>query len=463
MPVVERAEAPVLSLEHAAICLHYVEGEIEPAAKALPYPDCPVLRSMELDLLSYRFQLDPPMGSQCESHGRLPIELLFPEHLEYHSEGRAVTLTCSSPRRAADLILSSTTFLRSGVRVWHAVITPRPGGRFTEFDLIKLIHLYDGRTEATRLAEEVRFVLADGRQVGAEALPHAAHSRAPAGLRLRAGTLQVLAADPISAAETLPDLVALAAAVPEGAEAPDAVAGWLAADDPRGRALQAFSGVVSGIFDFDHMDADELRDTLEPTVPEADGLIRIQRGTLTALSRSDRAMEECADSVGISPYLIIPHAALLHNEALVDAADTELDEALADPRGTLRSLEAAHARADLLLNRFYLPSVFNYRSERVLFLRGAEERGSDERRAAAAAKLAELDSRMSRQWEDRRDRGQMYIGVLLAVISVLQLKDMIFGLVGSEASDAARWGTLGAAAAAMALLILFFWRLGVRR
>src|SRR5687768_4592417 len=131
-----RVEAPVLSLATAAVCLHYVEEEALASAEARAYPNCPVMRSIELDLLSYRFQLDPPMGSRCESHARIPAQIVFPERLEYQSEGRRVELVCPEPRRAAEIVISSTTFLRSGVRVWHVAIASPKDGCFNEFDLI---------------------------------------------------------------------------------------------------------------------------------------------------------------------------------------------------------------------------------------------------------------------------------------------------------------------------------------
>lgn len=461
MEVLLRAEEPVLSLEKAVICLHYVEEEALTSPESRAYPDCPVLRSMELDLLSYRFQIDPPFGSQCESHGRLPVEIVFPERLEYQSEGRRVTIACPKPRLRASLITSSTRFLRSGVRVWHAAILPEPGGRFTEFDLIKLVHLYDGRTEATRLAGEVRFVLADGKEAGAADLLGALYPGVLKPVRLLAGTAQLLEHRPPKG-KALPELVELAQKAAAGGKAAAQLTAWLERRTPEGRSLLACCGVVSGILDHEALDAAEISDVLAPTVPEADGLLRLHRCTLVAIDRDDRVMDACRETVGISPYLIIPHAVLLHNEIMVDAADRELDQALTDPRARLRRLEAAHGRADLLLNRLHLPNVFNYRSERAIFREGAKERGSEERRSAALAKLAELGSRISARWEERRDRGQMWIAVLLAVISALQLKEVVFTVAGSGTGSGG-WAALAGLALALAALIVLFWRQGIRR
>ncbi len=454
-------EAPALRLRSAAVCLHFVEPAGD-AGWSADYPNCPVMRSMELDLLSYRFQDHPPFGSQCETHGIVPGAVLFPDQVHYQSEGRSVTLSCPNPRRPVNLILTSTRFLRSGIRIWHLTITPAAGEHFSELDLIKLVHLYDGRTEATTLAADTRFELG-GVEVPLAAVLRNVHPPARCVLPPRAGTLQIVEPGEVVPGRTLSDLLSEARPVDASAVDASELGRWVDEETPEARALMAVCGIVSGIFDFNHLDADEIRDILEPTVPEGDGMIRVHRCTLTAFSDEDRAMTECADSIGVSPYLLIPHAALLHNEAVVDQAERVMDAALSARKARLRDLQAAHAEADDCLNGLFLPNVFNYRSERLLFARGAEERGSEDRRTAAVARLGQLDARISNAWDERRDGGQMCIAVLLAVISVFQLQGTVFELLGEAQASQVRWSALIGLAAFTAVGIVLFWRRGMRR
>ena len=56
--------------------------------------------------------------------------------------------------------LSCSRFPASALDVWHVVISPdaEAGGWFDEYDLLALVHLYDGRAESTRFRENLRFV-----------------------------------------------------------------------------------------------------------------------------------------------------------------------------------------------------------------------------------------------------------------------------------------------------------------
>jgi len=162
---------PTLNIAMAAVCLHFVENPA-PSPSPFVYPSGSVFQSMELDLLAYRFQDPPPFGSSIEqvpaphSRQRRPILIEYPKQFTYHSEGRAEQLRIQAPLRRADLLVSSTRFAACGRRIWHLVITPRKGETFSEYDLIMLIHLYDGRTERTGLHERIRFRLDDADSTG---------------------------------------------------------------------------------------------------------------------------------------------------------------------------------------------------------------------------------------------------------------------------------------------------------
>lgn len=468
-----RTEQPVLALRDVGVCLHYVEPATA-APRGRAYPHDPVLESLELDLLAYRFQDPPPFGSRTEHaraaadlqrrpHNRWPIVIEFPQSFVYHSEGRAPELVCAQPVRQADVLLSSTRFLECGTRIWHLVITPRPGATFSEFDLIKLIHLYDGRTERTGLQHSIGFRLGDHgtERVSAADLPRLLGLPLGAARpELKCGTLECLIGnDPAGTGDRDNPCLAVFATLRRAREPDGAAAGrqlqiWMEQDCIERRIIMAYCGIVTGIFDFDRIGDEEVLDTLEPTFAESSAFLRIHRRTLVAVDDDDRVLRECWNSVGISPYLIIPHAALIYNESLVDCAERTLDAALADADAALGALEAAYIDADRHLNALYLPNVFNYVTERTLFDCGQECRGSNARRNAVLAKLEQLKGHIDIVRERERNRGQVVIQVLLAVISLLQIKGVIAEMFDWRQQQLGVWLTL---AAIMLLLIGVVW------
>ncbi|NWG45533.1 MAG: hypothetical protein HXY25_03165 [Alphaproteobacteria bacterium] len=460
-PAIE-AEKPTLFFDRAAVALHFVERGSVPDEAATPgYPDCPVLRSMELDLLNYPYQEKPLFGSHCHD-AQAEVSIHFPHRYGYRSEGRLVERTCPDPVRRARAILTSTDFLKSGLRVFHLTLVPAEGERFSELDIIRLIHLYGGQTEQTGMADLIRFRIGEAAPCDAGGLLRRLLPGIGPQARLMTGTVQILTGtqtrggvDHAALLETLQ-----AARAEDGTEARARIAGWMRAGGPEADTLMAWCGIVTGIFDFREIGEEEVLDTLEPTYARSTSLIRIHRRTMTSLSDEDRLMTECRDSVGISPYLLIPHAVILHNEALVDEAERTIAEARSTRGRGLGKGEAARRIVERNLDRLLVPNVFNYATERTLYEGGSAGRGLEDTLAATRAKLVELSHELDEAWERRRDAGQLAIAALLAILSVLQVKEVLFELMGSGLDPAHQWLGLGLAAAAVALFVVGFWRLG---
>lgn len=114
--------------------------------------------------MSYGYQIPTHrlLGSRCEIEEPIPVEIRFPERVEYNTEGRDMLLLPMRRTCRASAMVSSTLFLVSGIRVWHVVLMPEKDEAFSEYDIIKLIHLYDGRTENTGLAAKVKFLVHTG-------------------------------------------------------------------------------------------------------------------------------------------------------------------------------------------------------------------------------------------------------------------------------------------------------------
>ena len=481
LPSAWHGELPILDLEEVSVCLHFVEQPKLPASRTV-YSRCPDMGSMELDLLAYRYrdEKDQPFNSQCETHGRLEIEILFPKHFSYSSEGRSEVLEAAATRRRAEGVVSSTRFLRSGIRIWHLVLTPRQGETFSELDIIKLIHLYDGRNEHTELWKKIRFRLAtDDAPISqtspefdaADLLLELCRARQVEDLpkldraaRPKAGTIQVITGREPIANISHADLLETMrkARSSDDATSHEQMSDWVEAKREEFQVLSAYCGLVTGIFDFAEIGEEEILDTLEPTFPQAGNLLRIHRGTLISLAEHDRVLEECRASVGISPYLILPHAVLLHNEALVDRVDAAFEEVLNNAEASLTELEAAYHEADRDLNRLYLQNVFNYVTERVLYDKGGLARGSDDKLMETRAKMLELDTRIRSVWDSRQDWGQMLIQMLLTLISIFQLKGLLFELRGLKDNSLEGWIALVALGLALVIFLACIWNMGRR-
>lgn len=461
-------ETSVLQLEKAAVALHVATllSRPERSAKGATQPDsnCPDFRAMELDLLSYGFQLAPPLISQREFQEPIPVRIRFPERTMYHSEGRPILLPCPTQQRDAEILVSSTLFPESGFRIWHYVFKPKNGTSFTEFDLLKLIHLYDGRIESTGLRDTVLFDLEAGWSVKAatgirigELLARLGGAPPGKSWTPQAGTVAILAAGEL---ETVLEPVRKAQPG-QGAEASRKLKGWFSKDTPEAAMLKACCGIVTGSFAHTELDAEEVFGILERGF-DFPHFIRFHRCTLTSISGESRALEECWDTIGISPYLLIPHAVVLNNEALVKRADDAISSVLGKPSARIGRLEQARAIAEKSLRCDFVPNIFHGPTERSLLARGWESRGTEDRRSRAMLKLEGLCWVIEARWQRRRETGQAVMACLLALILTLHGRQLLFEALSPRMPEPWKWTVLGAIALGISFAIFAFSRLGLR-
>jgi hypothetical protein len=125
-----------------------------------------------------------------------------------------------------------------------------------------------------------------------------------------------------------------------------------------------------GIFDFSRIDAVELADVYQEGVAGLGFLIMMHKRTLLCLRDRDRVLENCISPIGASPYLLLPQAALLHNEVLICEAVTEdeiLRKELRSRSSYLEEYDASIEKIHRLLIQEYLTNIFHYRAVRELF------------------------------------------------------------------------------------------------
>lgn len=423
-------------LTRTSICFHFVERNV-PAD--VPFDYDAVFGSMERDLLKYQFQANPPLDSSHCLSGNLKIT--FPSSFDFQSEGQLVELKNQRDPRSVNFMLNKTVFLKSGIRIWHLTLSTEDNDPLNEFEIIKLISLYDGRSENTgpytkltdkhpsnhKLAHEIKFKfdtipnpvpidqLISGliteslkKNRSNELIPHP---------KLKSGTIQMMLKNSQhmqllrQATQARTDVAAHAALVKEMEE--------------RTRdkeILQALSGIAIGIFDFEETDIEEILDTFEPSFSDDNIFIKFNRCTLLSIVKKDRAWDTSKDKIGISPYLIIPHAVLIHNEELAEMAEEEidgLDENKERRLTNLRQLERVYVKADRYLHSSYLPMIFNYPTEKTLYDKGNENRGSLEKYRVVQFKLRELRIQIESLWQTRRSIAQVFITIVATSVSVV--------------------------------------------
>lgn len=437
LPLVEN---PVLCFEKAAICLHAVSFT-GPAAPPLSGQEDASdsrsnFKSFELDLLSYRFQSLPPFVSRCVSPRAHDLVIHYPDALAYDTEGRTVPLLApaGNRRKRVRAILSETVFRQSGVRIWHLVLQPVKGEGFSEYDLIKLAKTYGGFQESNNLLGSLRFSFAadPGKTL---LLPDLITALAP-GLpgsppEIRAGTMEIDVEEGCSVPEARGLVDLLRSTFGGKPEAKDELEGIFRSDSRKGLALKALCGIVTGIFDFARMSFAEMLDTFEPTVLRGTALIRVHRGTLVSLDHEDDMLSTCWDTTGISPYLVLPQAILIHNDTLVDSAETRLAAVMGGARARPadeKKMEAARQAAERHLRFEYVPNVFQYPTERQILDEGARHRGSLERTEAAREQLKELATRIASLRAAREERAESVSAIMLAFLSGTTLQPVLMAL-----------------------------------
>jgi hypothetical protein len=512
-----------------AVALHYVD--------VLPeneFPEGHAFTSMERDLLAYQFQVDPPVRSSSHSASRLLIRL--PQTYRYHTEGETKEARRRPEPIAVRVRLCCSEFKASGISVWHVVIVPDEDGDawLDEFDIIAFIHLYDGRAESTRFRDAVEFVrreagkveevltaaellrsLRDQYEIEQETRPRMGVHRSEFPVREKtefvAGTIQI---DPPAGDDCLQDLLAkVYAAHParhEGtagngrplAELEAMYKCWRSSAAPRDepwQKLAAFAGIVIGIFDFEAVDVEELVDTIAPTFTDGRIFIQINRCTLVAVTPDDRLLtvKVVRDHIGISPYLLLPHAAILHNETLVRIAEAGLngirtrirtdwgglrmverlgrivgrrpvahDAVPEDARQRRRSLslqelERILERASRNLGEHQLPNIFNYVTERTLFEKAADVRGSRNKHKAVDAKRLDIKDRIELLWKLRAERGQIWLAAIASGLSVIPLRTVFEDVFDFDKKASMLWAVL--VSFCLSLLVLFVRNIGLRK
>ncbi|MDR7453221.1 MAG: hypothetical protein QN137_01930, partial [Armatimonadota bacterium] len=427
-------EEPALAFDRYGIALHFLappEDALGRQTDAAARESSDEFRSFERDLLSYAYRGAPPLGSHVlpvpEHLRRMTLHL--PPCITYVSEGLIVDLLCAEQHPAGDRrravgVRASRTDFRSGLAVYHLVLTPdgEPAATaLSEYDLVKLVKLWEGG-EDVPMHSLVTFEPPGGGRLDVGQLARAVFGPAarlhPAP---RLGTVQIVTSstaikdrlawvDVLQAIQTLRDGNPLG----DGASAPTLL----------DQAIKGTGGILQGLLDFHRIGAGELADVFASARVTDDALIAVHKGSILSLASVDRAFEAAAATIGISPYLLGPQAVLAHNEEMLDRADRASQLSSRKPR----ALAAARKEMQAALDRHHLPNIFHYPTERLLYETGTVSRGLRDREQDVRANLAKVTG----EWETAVDRRRRVAEDLIAAILLLvgggELVDRTFPL-----------------------------------
>jgi len=333
----ERQVRSCLRVQQAAVAFQYLAADPLDAAVANCPPEavlCRHFHSCEKDLLSHAFRRPPPMRTYCvpnahaidEDPYTLHCEIVFPESLRFESEGEVFTLRRQGPARVeASVSFSRGDFLQSGRGILNLVVHFDLKGDTTlgEYELLSLTKLWCPPDDSEQLLLGAARFECGGIAYSLDELAHT-HLFVSAPVprpRPLGGCLQIVFSE--TAGRDAAQLVVSETRwgdvstreLFDALQAPGTT--WPEQQVP---ALRAVACLLQNILDIENVDRNELADMLDGIDAGDSAVTAVHRGMLFSISLNDRLFEDKGATIGISPYLLLPQAALLHNESvLLDA------------------------------------------------------------------------------------------------------------------------------------------------
>jgi hypothetical protein len=426
----EKREAPRFNFERYGIALHYVSA-YEPHLDKPPPADEP-FRSFERDMFAYAYR-NPNSVPFSTAVVEVPpqfrtMELFFAPEVRYSAEGRAVTLVQkeAATRQSIEIRACQTTF-KSGISVKHLVLSPArdapPGEGLDEYELIKLVKLWEdgeavqGTFEGEGPESCVRVQGANGdrhtfNEVARDVFGFTIDKDHPRLPELKAGTLELFGGRLDPEAWTAATNVAHYTETHTEAQ-------W----ESIRRDVEGLAGIVQGIIDFEAIGADELTDVFAGVEVVDHKLEGLHKGTLIALEHEDRPQEKGRPPYPVSPYLLLPQAVLLYNEAQLDRAREAWEQSLQSE--TAHVFEHSAETIQAALDADFLPNVFHYKSEQDLYKNGHASRGIDERARQFRGRLADVNAKYDFMIGRRRNRADDARNFILLLLSYTSLRALL--------------------------------------
>ncbi len=479
---------PKLAVPSCSIAFHIAElGGFEAQPKY-----CPFFHSYEKDLFAQRYQqFDSPYQSQCHIKGKVNIR--FSRRFEFTSEGRhEMTILLDSSTGTFDLEdsytktcqfnLSYTFFHNSENVVWGIVFQPDIGEHLNEFEIIQLSKYITGHHEkylpqlefrrttdcgtSNQIVDRIFEFLSENylRRVNA----HLARVTPNHELKVKSGTIQIETSNCrflgsngsklIDSPETRSEVSGVF-----GIECDsfwtfffDGISTLHSQRDTDVKRFEAryssiaklenllstTCGFCTGIFDFERLEYEEIKDTIRPLPTSiSEGTFEVMNRTLLiSFCDHDKHYAAVKDSIGINPYLLIPNTVLAHNSLVADQLDLKIRREVKQSRESLsltkrlfgNVLSQTYIRKsdvvrfiDTKVDFEQVGNVYQFPMEQALFDFGMEHRGIDAVFQRSQKYKANLEQELERISKARSELFELRITLLFLIMTFLQIAEMI--------------------------------------
>ena len=452
-------ENPKYKLHDAAIASFFNAGIAD--EQSIPDTSCPVFNSYECDLMNYRHQCweDRPFTN----HHRLLLEnvvITFPASYHYSSEGSTFYRRTSRRSLKTDISVNSSYKRDVGAvplmsHLLHLVLRPAKEGQcfFSELDMLKFIVCFGFGSKQ----ENVRFdqILAnEGLQIDTsqcENLPQNLRKTYGSFEELLASTLGLECCEALGTGVSELELSAIEG--PLDFNTFEEFRSDILSEGPLNNDWnKTLCGLVLGIFDFERMNGPEIYDTIRPALDRKYAFAVLCRGHLVNVKMD--LEPERVETILMSPYLLIPGAALAFNEdvivqnweklEMVSSTEDVFRKNISSSRkkGAIKTRQRLHLKNELFFNDFYnqsnmlaqcirevsdsladdyMADIFQYPSEKTLLLAGSEQRGLAARREDMLEKLENYKEKVATYREKYTDNVDSIQNILLFILAVMQV------------------------------------------
>lgn len=438
-----------------SVCFHYaLNPEREDLGAIAGLTRAGIFDSFERDLLAHIFRdnnvirsrtICLPNGTELED---FTVEVVFPRELHYAAEGKRKILhfhgrndTISFPFKCR---ITGSEFPSPNERdqpffgqhlILHVTLLrdeEEAQVSFSEYDLIQLIKLWEGGEDdvideqnTQFVAHQIEFITQQQRfPTLAKLISHALLSRCqidsqamPELGKPLCGTIQLnLSSDQ---EQRFQHVFSLIRNEPPQEEL-IAEAQHILGD------LKAIAGILQGLLDFPYIGWPELVDvfrqsTLDIELARNLNYLAIHKGTLLNISMQCRlmALEEVRQNIGMSPYLVIPQSLLAHHENMLRLADASLKKSSASRRS--RSFQLSEIEIQNFLNQRWLPNIFHYPTERLIYESGHHSRGLLARREQILGQTSYFTARVKAYHSEGIAKWGLYIAFAGTAIGLLAI------------------------------------------
>jgi len=437
---IAQLEKPQIRMKKAAVCVQFTLVNEEPQSNR---EICPAFYSYETDLLSSHFQKRRPFQSEYQEQiGVLDIQIHFPKQYTYLSEGKRHLRISERAVIDAQMHVNRTYSLSGNTSTWSIVISNDVNDSFSELECIKLINFFGSKQEDVHMIDEIQWSTSSiAKCTFAPFIGQLLSIQNIQDVDILSGILQTDTAhidfvDPsitFDWSEFYLDLKRYH----ERKELSEQQYEREYYNNPVFQSINnIFCGFALGIFDFERMDFDEVSDTLIPLKANENYLLLLNRGILLCACHDDDMFSASLESIGMSPYLLIPNMVLVNNEFTLNRIDNAIEKlnTSKDKRGQIPLNDLRDTRADIdhWLDDNYLPNIFQYPSEKELYEFGSAHRGLLIYKANLENNIQTLDDLKDELIANRQENSDLMMTLLLTLLSGVQFQEMFQSFVKGD-------------------------------